>query len=257
MHIRLLAHAVLLLLPSAAAGEDPAPAAPAGAQRQPSPDFLFAPPKGSVSFRWTVTMPRASSDWFGFVREQLTLDRGDFTAMGLAGDVSVALTPRLDLVIGGEWTGRSADSEYRDFVDNDRLPITQTTRLRQMSVTGGVRYALTERGRAVSALSWIPARLVPYASGGAGVLRYSLTQFGDFIDVVDFSVCPDQLPSDGGAPTAYVGGGLDWLVVKRLALTLDGRYQWAAPTLDDAVWTGFDPLDLGGARFSTGIRILY
>src|SRR5688500_18904344 len=80
MQIRLLALAVLLLLPASAAAEDPAPGGAAGAQRSPSPDFLFAPPKGSVSFRWTVNMPRANSDWFGFVREQLTLDRGDFTA---------------------------------------------------------------------------------------------------------------------------------------------------------------------------------
>ena len=236
MHIRLLALAVLLLLPVTAAAEDPAPGGAAGAQRAPSPDFLFAPPKGSVSFRWTVNMPRANSDWFGFVREQLTLDRGDFTAMG---------------------TGRSAGSEYRDFVDDDRLPIRQTTRLRQFSLTGGVRYALTERGRAVSTLSWIPARVVPYVTGGAGVLRYSLMQYGEFIDIVDFSIFPDQLPSDGWSPTAYAGGGVDWVVFKRLALTLDGRYQWASPKLDESVWTGFEPLNLGGARFSTGIRILY
>jgi hypothetical protein len=257
MHIRLLALAVLLLLPAVAAAEDPAPGGAAGAQRPPSPDFLFAPPKGSVSLRWTVNMPRADSDWFGFVREQLTLDRGDFTAMGLTGDVSVTLTPRADLVIGGEWTGRSADSEYRDFVDDNRLPIRQTTRLRQFSLTGGVRYALAERGRSVSTLSWIPTRVVPYVTGGAGVLRYSLMQYGEFIDIVDFSIFPDQLPSDGWTPTAYVGGGVDWLVFKRLALTLDGRYQWASPNLDESVWTGFEPLDLGGARFSTGFRILY
>ena len=39
-----------------------------------------------------------------------------------------------------------------------------------------------------------------------------------------------------------------------LALPAD---QWASPELDEDVWTGFEPLNLGGMRISTGIRILF
>ena len=250
----LLALLALLAVPDMAAAEVDSPAPPAQSSQ---PDFLFQMPKGSFSFRWTTNVLKADSDWFGFVRDQLTLDHGDFVSMGIAGDVSFGVTPRFDVVIGGEYTGRNVRSEYRDFVDNNRLPIEQNTRMQQMSFTAGVRYTLIPRGRSVSALAYVPTRLVPYVGGGAGVLHYDLLQYGDFIDIVDFSVFSDQLPSEGWTPTAYINGGLDWLLVKKLAVTVDVRYQLAAPELDESAWTGFEPLELSGIRISTGIRILF
>jgi opacity protein-like surface antigen len=250
----LLAVLVVLAAPQVAAadGDPPAPAA-----QSSGPDFLFQMPKGSFSFRWTTNVLNADSDWFGFVRDQLTLDRGDFVSMGIAGDVSFSVTPRFDAVISADFTGRNVRSEYRDFVDNNRLPIEQNTRMHQTSFTGGVRYTLIPRGRLVSSLAYVPARLVPYVGGGAGVMHYSLLQYGDFVDIVDLSVFADQLPSEGWTPTAYVNGGIDWLLVKKLAVTVDVRYQLAAPELNESAWTGFEPLELSGVRVSTGIRILF
>jgi hypothetical protein len=129
--------------------------------------------------------------------------------------------------------------------------------MQQFSFTGGVRYTLIPRGRSVSSLAYVPARLVPYVGGGAGLLRYDLLQYGDFIDIADFSVFSDQLPSEGWTPTAYVDGGIDWLLIRKLALTVDVRYQLAASELDESAWTGFEPLELSGIRVSTGIRILF
>jgi hypothetical protein len=253
---RVLPLAVLSLLAApAAASAEGDPRAPAAQSSRP--DFFFGPPRGSVGIRWTTNVLNARSDWFGFVREQLTLDRSDFVSMGIAGDVSLRVTPRFDAVIAAEYTGRDVRSEYRDWVDNNRLPIEQNTRLKQMSFTAGVRYSLLSPGRQVSSLAYVPARLVPYVSGGAGVLRYDLIQYGDFIDIVDLAVFSDQLPSDGWTPTAYVGGGLDWLLIRKLAVSLDVRYQFAAPELDDAAWSGFEPLGLDGVRIATGIRVLF
>jgi hypothetical protein len=233
-------------------GDPPAPAA-----QSSRPDFLFDAPKGSFSIRFATNVLNASSDWFGFVREQLTLDRGDFVSMGIAGDLSIRVTPRFDAVITGEYTGRNARSEYRSWVDNNRLPIEQNTRLRQASFTAGVRYALLSRGRQVSTLAYVPTRLVPYVGGGAGILRYDLVQYGDFIDVADFDVFSDQLPSEGWAPTAYVNGGVDWLLIKKFAVTFDVKYQFASPELDESAWSGFEPLGLSGVRVSTGARVLF
>ena len=221
------------------------------------PDFLFGAPAGSVSFRWNVDMHRGGSDWYDFVTRRLTLDSGDFSTPGLAGDVNVSLAPRFDLVFGASWGRRTTLSEYRDFVDDDRLPIEQQTRLTQAAFTGGVRYELLERGRTISSLAWVPRRFVPYVGGGGGILYYDLVQFGDFIDEVNFSIFPDRLPSNGVAPTGYVNGGLDIMLIKRLYLTVDGRYQWAAADLDEGAWRDFEPLDLSGPRFSTGISVLF
>ena len=222
-----------------------------------SPDFLFGAPAGAVSIRWNLDLHRGRSDWYDFVQRELTLDSGDFNTPGIAGDVSFQLAPRFDLVAGASWGRRTTRSEYRDFVDNNRQPIEQQTRLTQAAFTAGVRYELLERGRTISSLAWIPRRVVPYVGGGGGILYYDLEQFGDFVDVADFSVFPDVLPSNGIAPTAYVNGGLDIMLIKRLYLTVDGRYQWAAADLDEGAWRGFEPLDLSGVRISTGISVLF
>ena len=224
---------------------------------QSKPDFMFGAPKGSVSIRWSWDVHHAGSDWFDFVQEQLTLEDNDFITRGIAGDVNVAISPRVDIVGSAEYTARETFSEYRDFVDNNRQPINQTTRLRQTTVTGGLRYALTDRGRSIGSIAWLPRRLVPYAGGGAGVLWYSLLQWGDFIDFEDGSVFIDQFPSSGWSPVAYVHGGVDLLMFKRVALNIDVRHQWAAPELDEQVFTGFDPLELSGVRISAGISVLF
>lgn len=253
---RLVTLAVLSVLAvpavALAEGDPPAPAA-----QSSRPDFLFETPKGSFSIRFATNVLNANSDWFGFVQEQLTLDHGDFVSMGIAGDLSFNVTPRFDAVITAEYTGRDVRSEYRDWVDNNRLPIEQNTRINQLSFTAGVRYALIPRGRQVSTLAYVPTRLVPYVGGGAGVLKYDLLQYGDFIDISDFSVFSDQLPSEGWAPTGYINGGVDWLLIKKLAVSADVKYQFAATELDESAWTGFEPLGLNGVRISTGVRILF
>jgi len=236
---------------------DPAPAPAPAPQRSPSPDFFFSPPRYSFSIRGSWFLSRGKSDWFDFVETQLTLDRGDFTMGGIAGDVSLHVTPRFDVVFGGDYNGHNSSSEYRDFVDNNRQPIQQNTRLRQGSVTGGVRYALRNRGRAVSTLAWVPTRIVPYVGGGAGVLWYDLNQYGDFVDFTDFSVFSDALPSQGAAALVYVDGGVDVQVVQHFFVTFDARYRWASADLDAGVWTGFEPIDLGGVRLSTGVTFTF
>ena len=81
-------------------------------------------------------MPSENSDLFEFVQDQLTIDSGDFNSPSFAIDLGYALTPRLDIVGGFDLARQSVDSEYRDFVDNNLLPIEQQSTLRQNSFTG-------------------------------------------------------------------------------------------------------------------------
>ena len=99
----------------------------AGAQPQGDPDFLFERPRGSVGVRGGWLFERAGSDLFTFVHEQLTVEPDDFDAPTLAFDLGVAVGSRTEAVFGVEFGGATIRSEYRDFVDNDRLPITQAT----------------------------------------------------------------------------------------------------------------------------------
>jgi hypothetical protein len=237
--------------------------APAGAQSRlpppnprPAPDFFFAQPAGSVTVRGSWLFARARSDWYDFVSNQLTVDQTDFNAPGIAFDAGFAITPRVEAQFGLDFSSARVASEYRNFVDNNRLPITQETRLREMNLSGNVKVAITERGREVSRFAWVPRSIVPYGGAGAGVLWFDVNQAGDFVDFVDFSVFPDVFQARGWTPSAQVFGGLDVRIYRRLYATLDGRYLWAAGELGRE-WIDFDPIDLAGFRLSAGVNVVF
>ena len=230
----------------------PAPAPPP--VRRPAPDFYFGRPAGAVAIRGGWLFSRASSDWYDFVTDQLTLNRRDFNAPAIAADIGITVTDRVQAVAGFDFNEASTGSEYRRFVDNNRQPINQSTTMRQASVTGGVRYALITPGRRVSSLAWIPRTITPYVAAGGGAVWYSVSQVGDFVDFVDFSVFSDVFKSDGWTPEAHAGGGVDVRVARRIFATVDARYRWAAGGLSQQ-WVDFDPVDLSGLRLSAGINV--
>ncbi|MBI2185684.1 MAG: hypothetical protein HYU37_01015 [Acidobacteria bacterium] len=250
-----MTRAWLALLVALAAASD------AAAQTVPSratPDFLFREPRGSIGIRGSWVFARAGSDIFDFVRTHLTIDKGAFDAPGIATDVAIAVTPRLDAVAGFEFSQVTTSSEYRAFVDNNRQPIEQTTRLRAANIGGSLRVALTPRGTRVSRLAWIPSRVTPYIGAGGGMIWYEFAQAGDFIDVRsrNLAVFSDVIASKGWAPSAHALGGVDLRVHRRTFVTVEGRYLWAAATLQRQ-FEGFDPIDLAGLRVSAGINVLF
>jgi hypothetical protein len=249
--------AALILLTGAVAYADPGGGqnAPTGGSSK-NPDFLFGHPDGSIGIRGSWIFNRGGSDWYDFVTDQLTIDHGDLNAPAFTFEVGFFVTPRIDLVAGVDISNASASSEYRRFVDNNRLPITQRTELRGTTVSASLKYALLPRGREVGSVAWVPASIVPYVGAGGGAHWYRLTQQGDFVDFVDLSVFTDAFRSSGWTPSAHVFGGADIKLNKRLYLTVEGRYQWAAGDLG-ADWIDFDPIDLSGFHLGTGINITF
>jgi len=237
-------------------------AAPSWAQnqprppRRPAPDFLFDTPRGSITVRGSWLFARSDSDWYDFVTDQLTLERKDFNVPGFGFDVNGPLTPRLEVGFSFDVSRSNRLSEYRDWLDNNRLPIEQTTTLLELNLSGNVRYALLERGRQVSNLVWVPRSIVPFVGAGAGAFRYKLEQIGDFVDFQDLSVFSSVFASEGWTPSAQVFGGVDVRVLKHVAVTVDGRYLWAAAELGRD-WVDFKPIDLTGFRLSAGVSFIF
>jgi hypothetical protein len=155
--------AILVLCAAAAvnaeAGEQDQP--PSSQAPRRSPDFLFGRPDGSIAVRGSWIFNRGGSDWYDFVTDRLTLESGDFNAPAVTFELGFLVTPRLDIVAGVDISSASSTSEYRDFVDNNRLPITQSTQLRGTTITGGVKYALIPRGREVGNVAWVPSPVIP------------------------------------------------------------------------------------------------
>ncbi len=218
--------------------------------------FLFKPPSGTVTFRTGFDRATAGSDVFTFAVKQLTLTDRDFSALTLAGDVGVLLTPRFEVVFGVSSSRSNAPSEFRDWVDNNRLPIKQTTTFERVPVTASVRAYLRQPGQTIGHFAWIPTRYAPYVGGGGGAMWYRFQQAGDFIDFSTTRVFPDRFDSSGWTPTAQGFVGTDVSLNPRFAVTAELRYQWASATLSRD-FSGFKPIDLSGLSMTAGVSIRY
>lgn len=225
----------------------------ASQNRSGNPDFSFSAPKGFVGFHFGRLFPRADSDLFEMITSELTLEKSDFQSWDVGFDGGANLHERFDLIFSFDYTRRTKASESRDFVDENDLPITQTTRLQQFPLTGGVKVLLVPRGSSVGRYAWLPSAVVPYIGGGVGVLWYKLEMEGDFVDESTLEIFSASIRSSGWTPTFYAGGGTDIHVFKNAFLTIDLRYVWARPELDRD-FVSFDTLDLSGFRLSGGLQ---
>lgn len=218
--------------------------------------FAFAAPRGFFALKFGLLLPRAESDIYTFNAEQLTLDLNSYNAPLFGVDVGVAVSNRVDLVFGFEYSSAAPVSEFRDFVDEFGAPITQQTRLRQVPLTAGVRVNLVERGRSVGSYAWVPKTVIPYVGGGGGITWWKYEQFGDFVDFVDFTIFTEFFATQGWAPSAHLFGGVDFSVSPRWVINVEGRYNWASGQLAPA-FTGFEPIDLAGFRLMGGVSIRF
>lgn len=218
--------------------------------------FLFGSPSGSFTVRGGWAVARAGSDLFAFTTDRLTLSRGDFSSP--SGDVELAfnVTPQTQIVTTASLALRSKHSEFRHFIDNNDLPIEQTTNFVRAPFTIGIKRYLTSTGRAIGKFAWIPSRFAPYIGAGGGAMYYRFRQSGDWVDFNTLDVFSDHYESDGWAATANVQMGADYSLSPRFALTGEARYVWAnAPLSQD--FSGFQKIDLSGFSTSVGVTIRY
>lgn len=231
---------------------DAALAAPGSGEGQSPSGFRFSSPRYSVGLRGGFTFNRAGSDVYDFIIQQLTVDRGDFNAPTFAFDFGWKLGERVDLVTGLEYSRASKRSEFRDFVDQDGLPIVQDTRLTQVPLTLSVRFYLTSRGRSVGQYAWVPATVAVYVGGGGGATWYRLEQFGDFVDFRDLAIFTDVFVSDGWTIAGHALAGVEFKLGTSVGLVLESRYQFASHELRGG-FIGFEPIDLHGLRLMAGV----
>ena len=176
----------------------------------------------------------------------------DFRAWNLAIEGGANLHDRIDLVFGFEYMKRSKSSEFRDWVDENGLPITQETFYSQFPLTVGAKILLIPRGRQVGRYTWVPSVFVPYVGGGVGVFRYRFKQSGDFVDSETLDIFSANLESSGWTSIVYLGGGVDIRIARNTYLELDARYSWAKPELSED-FRSFEPLNLAGTRATAGL----
>jgi len=214
--------------------------------------FLFKVPSGAWTVRAGFDHALAGSDIYTFVTDQLTLNKNDFSSATLGTNLAFRLSPATDIVIDFSYARSSQKSEFRDWIDNNNQAIEQTTSLRRMPITLGLRHYFTSRGRSIGRFAWIPARRALYIGVGAGMMEYKFSQVGDFIDFETTRVFYDEYISQAWTPTAHANAGLDIALGRSTMLNLEGRYTWAqAPMSTD--FQGFNHIDLSGLAMTAGL----
>jgi opacity protein-like surface antigen len=219
--------------------------------------YLFHSPVVSLTVRGGYARANAGSDVFDDVTSELTLDRGDFSSVTGGGDIALHLKQRVDLVFSASFSRSHRKSEFRALVDNNNLPIEQTTTFDRAPLTANVRINLAPRGRSVGRLAWIPNRVVPYVGAGLGAMHYRFRQEGDFVNYetngVFSAVLDTEQPSvPGWALVGQAMAGVDYNLSTRLGLSLDARYLYARGELGPS-FTGYERIDLSGMNATIGL----
>ncbi len=215
--------------------------------------FLFKRPTITLGLRGGFDLARAQGGIYdSLLFKELTLSRSDFNTLSVAGDLGVRLSSPLDLVLGAAYTRTSKPSEFRNYVDQNNLPITQQTTLSTVPLTMALRWYLTSRGRQIGRFAWIPARVTPYVGAGGGMIHYSLTQTGSFVDYVDLSIFDATWHSEGWSPVGVAMAGVDYSLGTRVFVNVDARYLLASGDLH-VPYSG--TIDLSGAQFSLGLHV--
>ena len=219
--------------------------------------FLFRVPRGSVGLRLGYALPTAGSDLFAYFIDTLTLGRKDFGAIDIAGDLAFRVAPRLDAVFSLGYASSSAGSEYRRWVDQNNLPITQRTTFQRIPITASVKWYLESPGRSIGRFAWLPRNYAPFVGAGAGVMWYRLHQWGDFIDFTNGNaVVPGDVSSEDWALTGHVFAGMDVALGPRFVLSGQARYTYGkAPLSND--FQDFNRIDLSGLSLTAGVAVRF
>jgi hypothetical protein len=186
------------------------------------------------------------------------VETADFAGPHIAAEVGIRGSDRIDVVFGLGYSASSTLSEFREFVGDDGLPITQTTEFNTLPLTAGVKAYLLPRGRSIGSFAWVPRNLNAFAGIAGGMVWYRFEQYGEFVDEGTLDIFVDNFKSVEKAPTLHLFTGLDVSLNRSLMLTGEARYGFAKAPFQQfyygtADFVNFPELDLTGLTLSCGV----
>jgi hypothetical protein len=228
------------------------------AAAQSGKGYLFKKPNGSFVMRAGYEAANTSSEAFEMPIERTTLGPRSFDAFRLGFDLNFFLTDYLDFVTTFDASTRTTASEYRQWEENG-LPIVHETTLDRAALGAGFRFNPLGRGRRVSLLAFVPAKLVPYMGGTAGVMWYDLTQRGDFVHVLNDStadIVTDELRSWHYNVMAQAFTGVERRLNARWSLVGETRFTASSARLVKN-YAGMGDIELSGLAFTLGATVRF
>jgi len=200
----------------------------------------------SMNFKLGMFVPQMRSDLWEINLENLAFSKSDMmnAYYGVEYETYLNRYSSFSLEIGSY--NRTVYSQYRDYTYQNGSPIFQNISLRLTPIEANFKvYPLGHH-----------YRVFPFFGVGAGVFAWTFQQWGDFINFVDDSI------SEGFAETRTFSIGFNGrfgLVFRfhpRVALALEGKYQYLRGRLS-GYFEDFDLLDLGGFTASISVNIYF
>lgn len=236
-------------------------AAPSEARAQSPDGYRLSTPRASFSVKMGYAAPRTSSEVFDFIQDTLTVGPRDFDALSLGAELALRVSERLDVTFDLGYARGESFSEFRNWVDQDDLPIQQSTSFRRTPLTVGARAYLLDRGTQVGSFAWVPRSWAPYVGGGVGYMWYEFVQRGDFVDFQTLDIFNDRLRSAGGGFTAHGLAGVEVSLGSQFVLTTEGRYRFGNAGMNrdfgGAGDQGFGDIDLSGFEVNVGLGLRF
>ena len=183
------------------------------------------------------------------VGEPLFFEIGDFRSGQVFGEWNVAFGDHIEVGAGIGYFQSTVPSVYEFLVNDDGSEIRQDLKLRVVPVTGIVRFLPVGS----------PDEVQPYVGVGISLLNWRYSEFGEFVDLADFSVFTDRFVATGSTPGTLLVYGVRIPIDGDIyGLTLEGRYQWGEGDTGgfDAGFLG-DKIDLGGGSFNVGFLVRF
>ena len=231
-------------------------AAPAETHAQSGDGYLLNQPRMTLKFESGYVFSRANSDIFDFVIGQHTLSPQDFQAPYFGAELGFRANEKVDLTFAFGFQETSSQSEFRDWVDEDDLPITQVTALSQVPFTVGAKIYPLSRGRSIGNFAWVPSAVAPFVGVSTGLVSYSFEQYGDFVDQDTFDIFYGDFLSENVGWLTRASAGLNISVGPRFLFSLEGRYNWAKARMDGDYYD-FGQIDLDGFQLIGGLAVRF
>lgn len=208
----------------------------------------------SVSVRYGQLRPAGNSELYSLVDRALTPGASALRPALIGGELHLRLRPRWSALIGLEGGDKvvASRSQAQPTIGSDVVRQHTRLNLRSMSYAGIEWDGWRWRTRGASNHD----RLTVSLGAGAGVVRYGVRQWGDFVDATRGIAYSDDFRSSGHGALGFASLTVDAPIRSWVSLRGQVRQQRAsAPMSGD--YDSFDRLDLGGTRFGLGLRLRY
>jgi len=200
----------------------------------------------SMNLKIGLFVPQLQSDLWDINVENLAFSKSDMVNAYYGAEYETYLGRHTSFSLEIGTYNRTVYSQYRDYTYQNGAPINQNISLRLTPIEANIKvYPLGHR-----------YMVFPFIGAGAGLCLWTYQQWGDFINFEDDSI------NEGFAETKTVSFGFNGrlgLVFRfnsRLALALEGKYQYLKGRLS-GYFQDFDLLDLSGFTANLSLNVYF